>query len=80
MVDEEERKVYELRMQTLADSAALIVSAEEKGRKKGIAEGEHAAKLAMARQLLDLLDDETIAERIGVKVETVAGLRREGSG
>ncbi len=80
MFDEEERKVYELRMQTLADSAALIVSAEEKGRKKGVAEGEHAAKLAMARQLLDLLDDETIAERIGIEVETVAGLRREGSG
>ena len=73
MFDEEERQVYELRIQTLADSAALIVSAEEKGMEKG----RKQAQKELARQLLDVLDDVTIAAKTGLAPETVAEMRRE---
>jgi predicted transposase/invertase (TIGR01784 family) len=81
MFDEEERMVYELRMQTLADSAALIVSAREKGmaqgRAEGRAEGEQAAKLDLACQLLDILDDATIAAKTGLEPAAVAEMRHK---
>lgn len=76
MFDEEERQIYEQRMQTLADSAALIVSAEEKGWKKGKAEGKQAAKLELARELLDVLDDATIVAKTGLDPTAVAEMRR----
>ena len=40
MFNEEERLVYEVRMQSLADLESKIASAEEKGRTKGKAEGK----------------------------------------
>lgn len=39
MFNEEERVVYEVRMQSLADVESKIASAEEKGLKKGMQEG-----------------------------------------
>ena len=39
MFDEEERLVYETRMQSLADVESKIASAEEKGREEGHKEG-----------------------------------------
>ena len=39
MFDEEERLIYEIRMQSLADVESKIASAEEKGRTEGIIEG-----------------------------------------
>ena len=43
--------------------------------KEGIAEGEAKALLTVARQLLDLLDDETISQKTGLPLETIRGLR-----
>ena len=51
----------------------------EKGLKKGIAKGltkgRNEEKLAIARNLLDILDDATIAAKTGLDLEQVADLR-----
>ncbi|WP_417915610.1 Rpn family recombination-promoting nuclease/putative transposase [Candidatus Electronema sp. JM] len=72
MFNEEERAVYQLRMQTLADAASVIASAEEKGLKQGIEQ----AKIELARKLLDVLDDATIAAKTGLAQSFIAGMRR----
>lgn len=49
----------------------------EKGIEKGIVEGTHKTKLEAARNLIDLLDEHMIAERIGLPLETVKELKKE---
>ncbi|WP_373214544.1 hypothetical protein [Ruminococcus sp. 5_1_39BFAA] len=43
----------------------------------GIEKGTEKTKLESARNLLDLLDEATIAERIGLSLETVKRLKEE---
>jgi hypothetical protein len=52
---------------------------EEQGMEQGIAIGSDRERLRLARNLLDLLGDELIAERTGLDWETVARLRKEVS-
>ena len=47
--------------------------------KEGMKEGREEEKLANARNLIDLLDAETIAERIGLPLETVQKIKRESN-
>lgn len=47
----------------------------ELGRKKGREEGEYQKALAIAQQLLDVLDDETIALKTGLPLEMIKALR-----
>lgn len=49
----------------------------EQGIEKGIAEGEERAKLELARNLMDLLDEHVIAERTGLPLETVHKMKEE---
>lgn len=49
----------------------------EKGIEKGIVEGTHKTKLEAARNLIDVLDEHMIAERIGLPLETVKELKKE---
>ena len=49
----------------------------EEGMEKGIKEGERETKLNNARNLLDILDEKMIAERIGIPLETVKKLKKE---
>ena len=44
---------------------------------EGIKTGEQGAKLNNARNLLDILDEKMIAERIGLPLETVRKLKKE---
>ena len=44
---------------------------------EGIKTGEQAAKLNNASNLLDILDEKMIAERIGLPLETVRKLKKE---
>ena len=96
MFDEEERQIYEVRMQALADVESKIDSAREKaaregleqgrregraeGRTEGLAEGEARGEkkgaLKVALNLLDILDDATIAQKTGLTVEKVMELRK----
>ena len=99
MFDEEERQVYEVRMQALADVESKIVSALElgmqrgmekgikqgikkgieqgisQGMEKGIETGRQAEREAIARQLLEVLDDETLANKTGLSVLEIQQLR-----
>lgn len=47
------------------------------GIEQGREEGEQQATRAIARNLLDRLDDETIAQTTGLSVEAVRELRQE---
>ena len=49
----------------------------DKGMQEGMREGREEEKLSNARNLIDLLDAETIAERIGLPLETVQKIKRE---
>lgn len=44
---------------------------------KGMQEGREENKLANARNLIDLLDERVIAERIGLPLETVRKIKQE---
>lgn len=46
-------------------------------KEKGKEEGKEEAKLELAQNLLDILDDEAIATKVGLKLETVKKLRKE---
>jgi predicted transposase/invertase (TIGR01784 family) len=49
----------------------------QQGVKQGVQQGEKQAKLDIARQLLDLLDEETISQRTGLTLEEVQQLKGE---
>jgi len=47
----------------------------EKGMQEGMEKGKHQQALGIAANLLDLLDDQTIAQKTGLSLEQVAQLR-----
>ena len=49
----------------------------DKGMQEGREEGREENKLANARNLIDLLDERVIAERIGLPLETVRKIKQE---
>ncbi|MGL5616299.1 MAG: hypothetical protein ACRDD2_08735 [Sarcina sp.] len=49
---------------------------EEKGRAEGIEKGERLKQIEIAKNLLDVLDDETIAKKTGLNIEEVKKLRK----
>ena len=57
----------------VANNAFIIKEMEEKAEKRGKLEG----KLEIAKNLLDILDDETIALKTGLDVEEIKKLRKE---
>ena len=65
--DEEQRSIYEMRAKILKDK----ISALNKAKREGIEQGIEQA----ARALLDVLEDETIASKLNLPIETVKGLR-----
>ena len=69
MFDEEERLVYETRMQSLADVESKIASAEEKGLEQGLEQGreqgrEQGIHLATKNIALNLIKKGTAIEII----------------
>ena len=62
-----EMEIVEQRQMALHDSRNIILYAEQKGKRK--------AKLEIARQLLDVLDVETIAQKTGLSLAEIAALR-----
>ncbi|MDR5588964.1 hypothetical protein RGC78_15990, partial [Clostridium sp. 5N-1] len=47
----------------------------QKGIEKGIQEGEYKKAIEVARNLLDVLDDETIALKTGLNIDEIKKLR-----
>lgn len=82
--DSKERELYEMRENSLRDKISALYTAElkgiEKGMKqgiqKGIQQGIQQEKLALAKGLLDVLDDATIAFKIGITEDEVNKLRK----
>jgi predicted transposase/invertase (TIGR01784 family) len=66
---EQERVAYERYQENLHYRASMVHSSYYLGRKE--------KALEIARNLIDVLDDETIAEKTGLSVEDVARLRQE---
>ncbi|HIE00964.1 MAG TPA: Rpn family recombination-promoting nuclease/putative transposase [Thiotrichaceae bacterium] len=87
LFDDDERQIYETRMQALADVESQISSAWdkgwlegreegiEKGIEKGIEAGIEKEKLNLARSLLDILDVETIALKTGLSKKEIEQLK-----
>jgi predicted transposase/invertase (TIGR01784 family) len=77
-----ELEVLEKRQMFLHDNRNAILKAKQDGLKEGLREGREAGrqeeKLEIARQLLDVLDIETIAQKTGLSVTEIQSLRSKG--
>lgn len=58
------------------DMCQAIKEMIEDGRAEGIAEGIAQDKINVAKNLLDILSDEVIAEKVGLDIEVVRELRK----
>lgn len=72
-----ELEVLEKREMFLHDSRNAILKARQEGRKEGEQVGEKRKALEIARQLLDVLDVETISQKTGLTVADIQQLRQE---
>jgi predicted transposase/invertase (TIGR01784 family) len=80
MFDEEERLVYETRMQSLADVESKIASAEEKGREMGMEKGiKEASKTIAINMFAKGIDSATIAETTGLSASEIAAIVSDAS-
>jgi len=70
--NEKARMAYEAREAEIHDQKTRIKTAREEGIKEGMEKG----KIAIARNLLDILDDETIALKTGFSIEQIKKLRQ----
>jgi predicted transposase/invertase (TIGR01784 family) len=73
----EEEEDLEKREIFIHDQRNAIIKATKQGLEQGIKQGALAEKLAIARNLLDVLDDTTIAAKTGLAVEDIARLRTD---
>ena len=71
--DKEQREIYEMRAKILKDKVSALNEAERKGIEKGIQQ----EKIEIAKNLLDVLDDETISLKTGLTIERIQQLRKE---
>ena len=70
--DKEERARYEKRRESLLNKVSALKNAEEKGIKQGV----RKEKIEIAKNLLDILDNETISLKTGLSVSEVQQLRK----
>lgn len=73
--DETARQLADMRERALINELSMLEEAEEKGIEKGMEEGMKQGKIAVARALLEVLDDETIALKTELPIETINDLR-----
>lgn len=65
--DKKELELYNLREKSFLDKVSALSEAEEKGQRKKAVE--------IAKNLLDILDNETIASKTGLRIEEIEKLR-----
>ena len=73
--DKKQREIYEMRAKILKDKISALNEAERKGIEKGIKEGEKKKTIEIAKNLLDVLDNETISLKTGLSVNEIEKLR-----
>lgn len=71
----EARMAYEARQAEIMDQLTREKSAREEGIREGIREGIEKGKIDIARNLIGLLDDETIANKTGLSIDIVKSLK-----
>ena len=71
--DSTQRQLYDIRANSLRDKISELNAAE----RKGIEKGKKEEKMAIARNLLDILDNEIIALKTGLTTLDVEKLRRK---
>lgn len=69
----DELEALERQEMFIYDQQGVIIKANREGRE----EGREEAMQAVARQLLDRLDDETISQTTGLSIEKIRNLRSE---
>lgn len=82
--DKDQREIYEMRAKILKDKVSALNEAErkgiqkglEKGREEGKEEGERNKAIEIAKNLLDILDDETISLKTGLTIKQIKALRK----
>ena len=75
----EELEDLERREMFIYDQQGAILKAAQESREEGREEGMREKAIAIARQLLDRLDDETISQTTGLSLSEVRRLRSPGS-
>ena len=83
--DKEQREIYEMRAKILKDKVSALNEAERKGIEKGLEQGREEGKeegernkaIEIAKNLLDVLNDETISLKTGLTIEKIKQLREE---
>jgi predicted transposase/invertase (TIGR01784 family) len=70
-MSKEEKQKYERYVEDLVSEIDIMETAKEEGRE----EGEKKKAIEIAKNLLDVLDDETISIKTGLIIEEVKGLR-----
>lgn len=75
--DDKERELYNLREKANKDRTSALEKALNDGLEKGIEQGKQKQKLDIAKNLLDILDNKTIAIKTGLKEEDIEKLRDE---
>ena len=91
--NDKERERYEKRFESILEQNSLIANAErkglqkglekglqkgiEKGKKEGLKEGAKKEKILIAKNLLDVLDDETISNKTGLSLKEIKELRNK---
>ena len=73
--DAKQREIYEMRAKILKDKVSALNEAERKGIEKGIQQGIEQKSIEIAKNLLDILDDETIATKTGLSIDVIKRLR-----
>ncbi len=78
LVKEINKKVTRLKEdKSMEEEYMTLLERDREKFQEGREEGREEGKKEAARALLDLLDDETIASRIGLPLEEVKALRKE---
>ena len=79
--NEKYRLYYEARLKALLDETSRLQTARDEGLEQGIQQGLEQRKmqrdLEIAKNLLDILDDETISFKTSLSVLTVRQLRED---
>jgi predicted transposase/invertase (TIGR01784 family) len=73
--DQNARQLAEMRERALINELSMLADAKEEGKEEGEKEGIQEGKITVARALLDVLDDETIALKTDLPIETIKELR-----
>jgi predicted transposase/invertase (TIGR01784 family) len=91
-LNEKERQIYKGYLEHLHDEASYVETTYygglmdgekmglQRGREEGLEKGERIKVLEIAKNLLDILDDTTLAEKTGLSLDEIKKLRHDTQG